>query len=100
MKYSSKTPMLGNRKQKVGKVIKSLLDERQKVGRYYQALVKLNAKQIHDILKKCTQGNTKGDFIINFNPKSRLKLFPFVLFLTKKQNFFIKHGKITKMKLN
>ena len=28
MKYSSKTPMLGNRKQKVGKVIKSLLEER------------------------------------------------------------------------
>ena len=88
MKYSSKTPMLANRKQKVGKVIKSLLDERLKVGRYYQALVKLNAKQIHDILKKCTQGNTKGDFIINFKPKSRLKLFPFILFLTKNQKNF------------
>lgn len=88
MKYSSKTPMLGNRKQKVGKVIKSLLDERLKVGRYYQALVKLNAKQIHDILKECTQGNTKGDFIINFKPISRLKLFPFILFLTKNQKIF------------
>ena len=30
MKYSSKTPMLENRKQKVGKVIKSLLEEKKK----------------------------------------------------------------------
>ena len=52
MKYSSKTPMLGNRKQKVGKVIKSLLEERQKVGKYTQHFVKLDGNQIHELLKK------------------------------------------------
>lgn len=58
MKYSSETPILGNRKQKVSKVIKSLLEERKKVGRYTQHFVKLNGNQIYDILQKCIQGNT------------------------------------------
>ena len=34
MKYSSKPPMLRTRKQKVSKVIKSLLEERKTVGRW------------------------------------------------------------------
>ena len=62
MKYSSKTPMLESRKQKDLKVIKYLLQQKQKVGEYYQTLVYLNVKQIHNILKKCTQGKTEGNF--------------------------------------
>ena len=85
MKYSSKTPMLESRKQKDFKVIKYLLQQKQKVGEYYQTLVYLNVKQIHNILKKCTQGKTEGNFELEFNPKSRVKKFPFVLFFTKRQ---------------
>ena len=65
------------------------------MGRY-QTLVKLNAKQIHDKLKKCTQGNTKGDFIINFKLKSRLKKFSFILFLTSTQKLFCEAWKDNK----
>ena len=42
MKYSSKTPMLESRKQKVLKVIKSLLEKTQKVEKYHQTLVYLS----------------------------------------------------------
>ena len=85
IKYSSKTPVLESIKQKDFKVIKSLLKQKQRVGNYNQALVYLNGKQIYKILEKCTQGKTKGDFILYFNTGSRLKVFPFVLFLTKRQ---------------
>ena len=52
VKYSSKTPMLENKKQKVGKVIRSLLEERKKVGRYTQHFVKLDGNQIYELLEK------------------------------------------------
>ena len=77
--------MLESIKQKDFKVIKSLLKQKQRVGNYRQALVYLNVKQIYKILEKCTQGKTKGDFKLYFNTGSRLKVFPFVLFLTKRQ---------------
>ena len=85
IKYSSKTPMLESMKQKDFKVIRNLLEQKQKVGDYHQTFVDLNVKQIYKILRKCTKGKTKGDFNLDFNPKSSLKLFPFVLFLTKTQ---------------
>lgn len=68
--------------------LSNLLNKRKKVGKYTQALVKLNAKQIYSFLEKCTQGNTKGDFIRNFKRKSRLKKFPFILFLPFNQKMF------------
>ena len=85
MQYSSKTPMLETKKQKDFKVIKNLINQKQKVRDYYQTLVYLKGKQIYDLLKKCTQGKTKGDFNLEFNPKSRLNTFPFILFFTKRQ---------------
>ena len=86
MKYSSKTPMLGNRKQKVGKVIKSLLQEREKVGKYTQHFVKLDGNQIHELLQKCAQGNTEGGFTIEFDFNIKQEyIFPFILFLTNRQ---------------
>lgn len=98
MKYSSKTPMLKSRKQKDFKVIKNLLEQNQKVGEYHQAFLDLNVQQIHKILKKYTQGNTKGDFILYFNTGSRLKVFPFVLFLTKRQKKYYKIWENNKVK--
>lgn len=65
MSYSSKTPMLESRKQKVGKVIKTLLEKTQRVGKYYQTLVNLSLFDIYGFIKKCIQGNTKGDFTLN-----------------------------------
>ena len=89
MKYSSKTPMLKSRKQKVGKVVKTLLEKTQRVGRYYQTLVNINIFGIHGFIKKCIKGNTKGDFTLNLYSKlkgsRKNKIFPFVLFLTATQ---------------
>ena len=89
MKYSSKTPMLGNRKQKVGKVIKSLLEKNQKVGKYNQYLTRLSSQDIIRAIKKCIKGNTKHAFAIRFNFDNLVEYyhesFPFVLFLTNKQ---------------
>ena len=80
MSYSSKTPMLESRKQKVGKVIKTILEKSQRVGKYYQALVNLSIYDIHNFIKKCIQGNTKGGF--NLNLFSKLKG-------NKKKNFHL-----------
>ena len=89
MKYSSKTPMLGNRRQKVGKVIKSLLEKNQKVGKYNQYLTRLSSQDIIRVIKKCIKGNTKHAFAIRFNFDNLVEYyhesFPFVLFLTNKQ---------------
>ena len=85
MKYSSKTPMLESEKQLDFKVIKNVIRQKQRIGNYYQTLTYINLKQIHNILKKCTQGKTEGDFELEFNPKSLVKKFPFVLFFTKRQ---------------
>lgn len=52
MQYSSKTPMLQSEKQQDFKVIKNLIKQKQRIGNYYQTLVYLNVKQIHNILKK------------------------------------------------
>ena len=88
-KYSSKTPMLENRKKKVGKVIKSLLDKTKKVGKYHQAFVRLNSQQIYSFLEKCVKGKTKGDFVISYYRKENWNLFfPFVLYLTATQKRF------------
>ena len=89
MRYSSKTPMLESRKQKIGKVIKTLLEKTQSVGRYYQTLVNIKLIDIHGFIKKCIQGNTKGDFTLSLHTKikgiRKHKIFPFVLFLTATQ---------------
>ena len=89
MRYSSKTPMLESRNQKVGKVIKNILEKTQRVGKYYQALVNISLIDIHKFIKKCIQGNTKGDFTLNLYSKlkesRKYKIFPFVLFLTATQ---------------
>ena len=89
MRYSSKTPMLESRKQKVGKVIKTLLEKTQRVGNYYQTLVNTSLIDIHNFIKKCIQGNTKGDFTLNLYSKlkgsRKHKIFPFVFFLTATQ---------------
>lgn len=89
MSYSSKTPMLESRKQKVGKVIKTLLKKTERVGNYYQTLVNTSLIDIHNFIKKCIQGNTKGDFTLNLYSKikgsRKYKIFPFVLFLTATQ---------------
>ena len=84
MRYSSKTPMLESRKQKIGKVIKPLLEKTQMVGNYYQTLVNTSLIDIHNFIKKCIQGNTKGDFTLNLYSKlkgsRKHKIFPFLLF--------------------
>ena len=89
MRYSSKTPMLESRKQKIGKVIKTLLEKTQMVGNYYQTLVNTSLIDIHNFIKKCIQGNTKGDFTLNLYSKlkgsRKHKIFPFVFFLTATQ---------------
>lgn len=89
MRYSSKTPMLESRKQKIGKVIKTLLEKTQMVGNYYQTLVNTSLIDIHNFINKCIQGNTKGDFTLNLYSKlkgsRKHKIFPFLLFLTKTQ---------------
>ena len=51
MKYSSKTPMLESRKQKVFKVIKTLLEKTQKVEKYHQTLVKLSLFDFYHFIK-------------------------------------------------
>ena len=48
MKYSSKTPMLESRKQKISKVVKTLFEKTQRVGKYDQALVYLSLKDRED----------------------------------------------------
>ena len=89
MSYSSKTPMLESRKQKIGEVIKTLLEKTQRVGRYYQTLVNTSLFDLHNFIKKCIQGNTKGNFTLNLYSKlkgsRKHKIFPFFLFLTKTQ---------------
>ena len=93
--------MLGNRKQKVGKVIKSLLEERQKVGRYTQHFVKLDGNQIHELLQNCAQGNTEGDFTIEFDFNIRQEyIFPFILFLTNRQIDDYEYNKDLKINFN
>lgn len=84
MKYSSKTPMLESEKQLDFKVIKNVIRQQQRIGNYYQTLTYINLKQIHNILKKCTQGKTEGDFELEFNPKSFSKKIPICSFLYKK----------------
>lgn len=95
MSYSSKTPMLESRKLKVGKVIKTLLEKTQRVGKYYQTLVNISLFDIHGFIKKCIQGNTKGNFTLNLYSKlkgsRKNKIFPFVLFLTATQKKTIKN---------
>lgn len=95
MRYSSKTPMLESRKQKKGKVIKTLLEKTQRVGRYYQTLVNIDIFGIHGFIKKCIQGNTEGNFTLNLYFKlkgsRKNKIFPFVLFLTSTQKKTIKN---------
>ena len=88
MSYSSKTPMLESRKQKVGKVIKTLLEKTKRIGRYHQSLVYLDKHDLTEFVKKCSKGNTKGDFTFsgfNHHVIKKNKIFPFVLFLTAKQ---------------
>ena len=104
MKYSSKTPMLKDKKYDIKKVITSLLNERKNVGKYEQSLVNLNAKQIYKILKNCVKGDAKGDFVLNFNKKDGTKKFPFVLFLTSTQDiryktFYKERPYINKVKI-
>ena len=52
MKYSSKTPMLESRKQKVVMVIKTLLEKTQKVEKYHQTLVNLSLSDFYNFIKK------------------------------------------------
>ena len=83
-KYSSKTPMLESRKQKVVKVIKTLLEKTQKVEKYHQTLVNLNLFDLYNFIKKCIKRNTEGGFTLDLYTKLKKK-FPFVIFLTKTQ---------------
>ena len=91
MKYSSKTPMLESRKQKVLKVIKSLLEKTQKVEKYHQTLVYLLLNDFIKFIEKCIQGNTEGGLTlklftkIKHKERKKIKIFPFVIFLTKTQ---------------
>lgn len=65
------------------------------VGKYYQTLVNTSLIDIHNFIKKCIQGNTKGDFTLNLYTKlkgsRKHKIFPFVLFLTATQKKTIKN---------
>ena len=86
MKYSSKTPMLLKKRQKILNVLKELLDQYKKVGEYYLQFVDLNVKQIYEILEKCVKGKTKGDLTLDFiNKKKHGNTFPFGIYLTKRQ---------------
>lgn len=71
MMYSSKTPMLESRKQKVRKVIESLLKKTQMVGKYYQTFVNISLLTLNEFIRKCIQGNTKGDFILDLFSSSK-----------------------------
>ena len=73
MKYSSKTPMLESRKQKVFKVIKTLLEKTQKVEKYHQTLVNLNLFDLYDFIKKCIKKNTEGGFTLDLYTKLKKK---------------------------
>ena len=89
MKYSSKTPMLESRKQKKFKVVKTLLEKTQRVGKYHQALVNIDLDSIYDFIEKCIQGNTKGGLTLNLYRSLKkireIKIFPFVVFITATQ---------------
>ena len=61
--------MLESRKQKIGKVIKSLLEKTKRVGKYHQTLVNINTLDMIDLVKKCIQGNTEGDFTLTLYSK-------------------------------
>ena len=105
MKYSSKTLMLESRKQKISKVVKTLLEKTQRVGKYHQALLKIDLFSIYGFIEKCIKGNTKGGFNLNLyhyhKENKKVGIFPFVLFLTatqKKNNE--KHGQKMKRLLN
>ena len=56
------------------------------MGKYTQHFVNLDGNQIHELLQKCAQGNTEGGFTVEFDFDIRPEyLFPFILFLTKRQ---------------
>ena len=59
------------------------------MGKYYQTLVNTSLIDIHNFIKKCIQGNTKGNFTLNLYSKikgsRKNKIFPFVFFLTATQ---------------
>ena len=88
-KYSSKTPMLESRKQKISKVVKTLLEKTQRLGKYHQVLVNIDLDSIYKFIKKCIKGNTKGSFNLKlynyYKENKKVSIFPFVLFLTATQ---------------
>ena len=94
MKYSSKTPMLESRKQKISKVVKTLLEKTQRVGKYHQALVNIDLRSIYKFIKKCSKGDTKSGFNLNLyhyhKENKKIGVFPFVLFLTATQKIQLK----------
>ena len=86
MRYSCKTSILESRKQKITKVIKTLLEKTQRVGKYHQALVNISIIQIHNFIKKCIQGNTEGDFTLDlFHYHKEIKNISICSFSNKKK---------------
>ena len=57
------------------------------VGKHYQTLVNIDIFSINEFIKKCIQGNTKGDLYskLKGSRRKKHKIFPFVLFLTATQ---------------
>ena len=90
MKETYENPMLTSGKTDVKNVIKSLLEQTKKVGKYHQTLVNISTVDLVKILKKCVKGKSKGEITITCFLKSMKAskgnaIYPFVIFLTKNQ---------------
>ena len=59
MIYSSKTPMLGNRRQQDVKFIKKLLKDRNKVGSYHLHRICITKDEFSKLIAKCCKGEDK-----------------------------------------
>ena len=108
MQYSSKTPMLGSRRQQDFNFIKKLLNERRNIGRYTLQLIYINQDDLSKIIKKCSKGEDSNKEKITFkDPGSKIEINsdefldfsekrPFFVYLTKSQIKKLRSNKITR----
>lgn len=100
MIYSSKTPMLGSRRQHDVKYLKKLLKERNKVGNYHLHRIYITKDELSKLIEKCSKGKDKNKEKITFknpnNKEGELPKRPFFVYLTKSQIKNLNNKKITR----
>lgn len=90
MQYSSKTPMLGSRRQRDFNFIKKLLNERRKIGRYSLHTIYINQDDLSKFIKKCSKGEDSNKEKITFkDPGNKIEInSDELLGFSEKKTFF------------